>query len=347
MVTKEMNLLKAEFLAERKVLIVSGYGWHEVILGPLISSLGEWLNIESVPLERIQAGWKPVSEPDLIIVCDAGKVRELRQIFETSLFLHVGHGLISKNETQHHYSAPDFICVVSDGYVQRLTERGHVPRRQFFATGLIQSDPLFQDLPRVDGIRVSGCAQSILYAPTWNPTLTSASMFGDSLISQLRGTDSSLGIVIKPHPHISVVRPEWIQMWQNMAEREENVVFHDPEADLIPALLGADLLVSDASSAVFHYLALDRPMVLVNNPDRFLQPNCFDPEGIEWLWRDIAVSTDSVDEVQDLISSQLSDPNQLQENRLKRRNELFGELTDGRSCERVNLVVAKILGEME
>ena len=339
--------MKVERLAERKVLVVSGYEWHDVILKPLISRLGEWLNIESVPIERVQAGWRPTSEPDLIIVCDAGKVRELRPIFENSLFLHVGHGLISKNETQHHYSEPDFICLASDRHVQRLTERGHVPRRQFFATGLVQSDPLFQNTSRADGIRVSGCAQSILYAPTWNPTLTSASMFGDSLISHLRGNDASLGIVIKPHPHISVVHPEWTQMWQNMAEREENVLFHDPEADLIPALLGADLLVSDASSAVFHYLALDRPMVLVNNPDRFLQPNCFDPEGIEWLWRDIAASTDSVDGVQDLISSQLSNPNQLQENRLRRRDELFGELTDGRSCERVNLVVAKILGEIK
>jgi hypothetical protein len=339
--------MNAELLAERKVLIVSGFGWHDVILRPLVSRLSTWLDLDFAPLARVQAGWRPASEPDLVIVCDAGNVRDLRPIFSRSLFLHVGHGLISKNEPQHHYSEPDFICVASDGFIRRLTDRGHVPRRQFFATGLVQSDPLFDNSPQRAGVRVSGCVRSILYAPTWNPTLTSAAMFGDHLVALLRGTDTSMEIVIKPHPHIAVVRPEWIRMWQSMAEREENVLFHDPDADLIQALLGADLLVSDASSAIFHFVALDRPIVLVNNPARYTQTNRFDPEGIEWLWRDVAASTDSVDEVQGLIHSQLSDPNHLRDNRLRRREQLFGDLTDGRSCERVNLVVAQILGKMK
>jgi len=168
-------------------------------------------------------------------------------------------------------------------------------------------------------------------------------MFGDSLVQHIRGDDDQIHITIKPHPHIAVVQPEWIDMWKQMSENYVNVILCDADSDLIPTLCNADLMVSDASSAVFHFLALNRPIVLVNNPQRFTDGDAYDPNGIEWKWRDIAIEVDDVNGVASAVAEGLRDPTTCEPQRLQRRHELFGGLTDGRSCERVHSAAVHVL----
>ena len=107
----------------------------------------------------------------------------------------------------------------------------------------------------------------MLYAPTWKLGLTSATLFGPRLVEHLRTRVPGVNVVIKPHPMIGSWRPRWMAWWRRLAEEERGVhLVTDTHADVTSYMLAADVLVSDASSAVFEFLALDRPIVLVTNP---------------------------------------------------------------------------------
>jgi hypothetical protein len=332
------------------ILVVSVFGWHGAILDPLVKRLRHWRNVDYSSSHAIAQGWRPDREPRLVIVCDIGVVvHGLRNAFPSALFMHIGHGLISKNVTRH-YPAADFVCAASDQSIERFTQSGHIPRKQFFATGFIQTDPLFRatdplfrSLSKSRRVPGSSYDSTIIYAPTWNRSLNSAEMFGDTLVEKIRGQNDRIRIVIKPHPHINVAFPEWIEMWSRMSRQMTNVELRDPDSDLVPALLEADAMVSDASSAIFQFVILNRPIVLVNNPARFMDAGAFDPTGIEWLWRDIADEVDDVEDVCDAVRQALAHPDHRESQRLLRRRQLFGDFTDGRSCERVHSAVVHVL----
>ncbi|SFL11471.1 CDP-glycerol glycerophosphotransferase family protein [Methylorubrum salsuginis] len=332
------------------VLVIHQYRWHTPILGPLAVRLGADNEVLGLTMAAFEAAWDDGSwqrerVPDLVVVADAGTAVHLRARLPDALILHVGHGLISKNVPGQTYGAADYVCVASEAAAARLTARGHVPRRGFLPTGLIQADPLFAGASGRDGVRVPGCTASLVYAPTWNPSLSSAPMLGDALVTLMRGAEDGVGILIKPHPHIAVAAPEWIETWRDCARNHPNVIVHPPEADLIPALLGADLLVSDASSAIFHFLALNRPIVLIDNPERFATPECYDPDGIEWRWRDIGTRVEFVGELATAVLTALADPERNEAARMERRADLFGERTDGCALDRVGAAAERILRE--
>lgn len=330
------------------VLFIKFYPWHGPMLERVIPLLPPTLDHYCVAVQTLQEGWRPEQVPTLVVVADAGAIRHLRPTFPSSLFMHVGHGLISKNETAYHYREADYICVASQATAARLEQRGHLPRKAYLPTGLMQMDPLFRPFEGLRTLKAEGASASVIYAPTWNPSLSSAQMFGDRLIESVRGDDDDIGIVIKPHPHSRVATPEWLESWAGMASKHRNVILADAEGDLVPALLGADLMVSDASSAIFQFLALDRPMVLVDNPQRHSTPRCFDPEGIEWTWRDIGTRVDDIRGVARAVREGLHSPDspaqQAQRHaRHRRRQELFGSVVDGGAAQRVAEAIQNIV----
>lgn len=328
------------------ILVIDQYAWHAPILDPLADLLSARHDVARLSMAAFEDGQEAVGRgADLVIVADAGTAVVLRRSLPDAKILHVGHGLISKNGPAMAYHAADYVCVASAAIAERLTAQGHVPRRAYLPTGLIQSDLLFRNTPRAQGVRVPGCAVSIVYAPTWTPLLSSAEMLGDDLVALIRGDEAGIGIVIKPHPHIAVSAPDLIERWRILAERHANVVLHPPDSDLIPALLGADLMISDASSAIFHYLALNRPIVLIDNPERFASPLSYDAEGIEWQWRDIGPRVEQVDTLRAAVALSLAEPNRYEAARLARRAALFGAFTDGCARDRVAAAVHEILKE--
>ncbi|GAB6042430.1 CDP-glycerol glycerophosphotransferase family protein [Endothiovibrio diazotrophicus] len=324
------------------IVITLVFEWHRPILEPLRDILAARGHaVETIRVNDLRAGWRPRIIPDLLVTADAGPAQFIGETFPGVPILHVGHGLISKNQPGLYYPLVDYVCVSGEDTARRLEARGHTPRKRIFATGMIQSDPLFRG--DTAPVRVAACPTCIAYTPTWNPELNSARMLGREVVERIRGTDTAIGVVIKPHPHIAVSDPEMIALWRELAATRPNVVLHDPDADLIPVLLGADLLVSDASSAIFHYLALDRPIVLIDNPARTGAVATFDPQGIEWTRRDIARCVTAAHTLSDAVVAELADPDARRPARQARRRELFGELTDGRARERVAGVVEEIL----
>jgi CDP-glycerol glycerophosphotransferase (TagB/SpsB family) len=142
-------------------------------------------------------------------------------------------------------------------------------------------------------------------------------------------------LVIKPHPVTAAHHPDWLANWRALAAADPHVhLIDDPAADVMPYLQAADVLVSDASSVIFLYLALDRPIVLVTNPDR-RKVGHFDPNGIEWRWRDVGAEVHDVEALPAAVSAALDDPALGEERRAHYRRQLFGDYTDGCAAERI------------
>lgn len=324
------------------ITIVRTFDWHRPMLDPLAAPLGRIADVETTTAAAFLEHGAERST-DIVVVADAGIVARLRSVADRPLYVHVGHGLISKRQTEYYYRDADFICLAGRETERRLTERGHLPRRGFWVTGLVQADPLFREGEGGVIRRVAGVRRSVLYAPTWNATLSSAEMLGTQLVESIRGADSSIGIIIKPHPHIPVAHPHLIERWRRLAEDNPGVELAESGDDLVPFLKGADLMVSDASSAIFHYLALNRPIVLIDNPARFTDPGVFDPEGIEWTWRDMADRVDAAHGLAGVVRAALDRPDRLAARRLHYRQTLYGDHADGRAVERIVAHIGALL----
>jgi CDP-glycerol glycerophosphotransferase (TagB/SpsB family) len=116
---------------------------------------------------------------------------------------------------------------------------------------------------------------------------------------------------------------------------------------VVPYLLASDVLVSDASSVIFEFLALDRPVVLVTNPRRAADP-AWVPDDIVWRWRDLGDEIHDVRELPAAVADALRLPDRHAERRRAYGDLLFGRFTDGRShwriAERLLDAGARVLG---
>lgn len=280
--------------------------------------------------------------PDTVIGADAGALAAVKRVRPGATTVHVCHGLISKNQPARHYGMIDYVCVPSEERGRQLAAIGATPRRAFWVTGYVQMDPLFRrDL--ASPCTLPGEGPFVLYAPTYNPLLSSAAMLGDRLFERMAGPAGDKTVIVKPHPQIAVADPATLERWRRLASRHPNLVLVDPpSSDVVPYLAAADLIVSDASSAAFQFLALDRPIIFIDNPRRFEDKEFFDPAGIEWRWRDIGERVEDVDTLWRCIDAALTDPHARGAERRRCREHLFGSLTDGRAAERIAAQVAAL-----
>lgn len=272
--------------------------------------------------------------PDIVVGADAGLLKMLRPVLPAATTVHVCHGLISKNVPVRQYDAVDYVCVPSDDSRHRLLASGARPAKDYWVTGFVQMDPLF----RAAAQRPAGPAGRpvVLYAPTYNPCLSSAAMMGDRLADFLAGPDCGWTVVVKPHPNMARTAPDVLERWRRLAAGHRDLVLVDPPSgDVVPHLLAADVLVSDVSSVAFQFVALDRPIVFIDNPRRFEDADHFDPDGIEWRWRDIGDRVEDPGQLRRSIGAALAAPGARGVERRRCREQLFSDLTDGRAAERI------------
>jgi len=273
-------------------------------------------------------------QPHVVIMAEA-IFGELRPRLPRTLFVHTRHGLASKMVSYQGANECDYLCVTSDFMRDWYQQGGAKPRGDFWVIGYVGLDPLFRgDTPPLPFQRNPG-QKTVLYAPTFNRPFSSASMLGDRLVELIRGPRQDISIVIKPHPLVAEQSPEWMETWRGLVREHENVhLTADANEDVMPYLRAADALITDASSVQLYYLALDRPMILINNPERF---NCeyFDPRGFEWSWRDMGKQIDNMEELPAAVSSALSDPRLNSDRRTHYRKLLFDDLTDGKAVARL------------
>jgi len=315
----------------KRVALHINQRFHDAILRPLFEELAKRHRaIVTADARRLVE-----FDPDIVIVADA-QSEPLRRLVPRAQFVFTRHGLISKNSPGRAVPMSDYACITSEASKQWYIENGIVPRKGFWITGYAQADPLFRDEPLPLPFALPRGMKTVLYAPTFNDFLSSAPMLGPRTVELIRGTRRDISIIIKPHPHICAHRAAWMDWWRAAAARAPGVfLVEDPAADLVPYLKAADLLVSDASSATMMYLALDRPIVLITNPDAGKDKERFDPNGPEWTWRDMGEEVFDVSDLAAAVARGLDDPDSRRDRRAHYRRLLFGDLTDGRAVERI------------
>jgi CDP-glycerol glycerophosphotransferase (TagB/SpsB family) len=281
--------------------------------------------------------------PHVVLAAEDISYLHLRGHLPKSIFVHTRHGLASKGIPEKSFRAADYVCVTSD-YIERdFTSRGIKPRRAFWTIGYIQMDNLLraQRPPQIPPGR-----KVVLYAPTWHHGLSSLPLLAQNAVKLLKQGAPESFLVIKPHPLVQqgvdpALAPWMEDLRAQCRGRDDVYLVEDRSSDIMPLLKAADVLVTDASSVQLEYLALDRPIVLINHPERFQSPH-FDPSGYEWAWRDMGQTVDRLDQLPQAIHTALENPALGRTERARYREMLFGDNADGRAGRRLAERIASL-----
>jgi hypothetical protein len=308
--------------------------FHRPILAPIHDALGD----RAARLLTSDRRQVVAFAPDVIVLAGHADLEYFRHHLPRALAVNVRHGMIGKrvlSRLPDRASARtfDFVCVGEEEQPVAYEEAGARPL-EYWRTGYPQLDPLFRRDP-APALPLDPARPTVLYAPTWNLGLTSAAMLGDRLVELIRAGAPGANVIIKPHPVIGEWRPRWMARWARLAAREPGVLLvEDTHADVTSYMLAADLLISDASSAIFEFLALDRPIVLVTNPRHGDDP-AYEPRNIVWCWRDLGEEVHDVARLPAAVATALAAPAARAERRRHYGRLLFGRFTDGRNHLRV------------
>jgi GT2 family glycosyltransferase/glycosyltransferase involved in cell wall biosynthesis len=257
--------------------------------------------------------------------------------------VHVGHGVLSKGQyytdtpTARREELADLVCVPGkhhQGIMRRIISKPVV------ATGMCKLDDLFSGkINRASVIKQFGLPDNyryVLFAPTFNDEL-SAIPFVQERIGQVLPDDKTL-VIIKLHPS---TKAEYKEMYRALPGKDKRIIFAD-ELDITPFLALCDVMISDVSSAMMEFAALDKPVILFNNPNWTSYQN-YNPADIEFQWRDIGIQVSSLEEMREAVSLCLQNPGLHADKRKKYTDLLFANKRDGKAAERIVKLALSLL----
>lgn len=316
-----------------RVAFFAALRFHAPILAPVRDALGG-------RAETLLAGDRRAIvafAPHVVVMAASPHLEYFRHHLPGAFIVNVRHGLIGKQGLRRlpkRASARRFDAVCIGDPLRKLHyERAGARPDMFWDTGYPQMDPLFRRDPP-PALPLDPARPTLLYAPTWNLGLSSAAMLGERLVDLVRAQAPDLNVIIKPHPVIGDWRPRWMAGWTRLAAAHRGVhLVEETHADVVPYLLASDVLLSDASSVVFEFLALDRPIVLVTNPRHRADPAWLDDD-IVWRWRDLGHEIGDAGELPAAVAAALGDPGARGERRRSYAQTLFGRFTDGGNAAR-------------
>lgn len=127
-------------------------------------------------------------------------------------------------------------------------------------TGWCKLDPLFRTSSLFkDSGKKSDTEKVILYAPTFSPSLTSARIAFDNIVDLAEKGEYRL--IVKFH---DLTDPEIVQQYRRASASVDRLII-STETNILPLMTGADILISDTSSAVYEFLLLDKPVVTIRS----------------------------------------------------------------------------------
>ncbi len=266
---------------------------------------------------------------DITFIADAiaGKVKGAGKI------VNIGHGTISKG-----YYFTDGVWTDRQNWVDLLCVPGEYARNELqnalstrlVATGMPKLDPVFSGRIDIHALRgqlgiVPG-RKIVLYAPTFNIDLSSLYPFAERFQELASG---NWEIVIKLH---GSTPGQYVNHYRQLAQRFPNIHFNTDD-NLAPLLALADIMISDVSSAWMEFMALDKPVILYNHPNRF-HYHGFDEKNIEWAWRDLGTQVDSFDELKRVLPVILDRGDDKSSIRMQHASMLFAD-RKGNACDNV------------
>ncbi len=313
-----------------KIAFHMNEGFHYAIMKPIFDVLKSHFDV-------IMTGdpeWIRSFGPSFVFVANK-QAESLRAVIPKAKFVYTRHGLISKNFVYDAARSCDYVCVTSEVQQKQFVEEGGFDAEQVWLTGYAQMVPLFKKEKLPHGLNLHPKRKKVLYAPTYTAGLSSIPMLLPHINEGLMRNLGEIEFLIKLHPLVEKMHPVWFRRMRQISRQFDNIhLIENASTDIVPYLQIADILISDASSVMFQYLAMDRPIIAITNPERYATVE-YDPHGIEWRWRDMAVEIDDVSALPVALQICLENPELRADKRAQYRKELFGSVTDGRTGERV------------
>lgn len=196
---------------------------------------------------------------DVVIVGNVGKLERI--VTQNSLAVMVYHGIGLKQSYYRDISPRiDVRAIESEPRLRQLEADGAA---NLVLTGFTKLDPLMKksETSKKDILKkcdLSASQPTILYAPSFYPSSL------EKLLPELPAMSNKVNFIIKLHDF------SWHQNRYEYQSREaeqiaygsENTYLVPPEEyNILPYYMVADILISDVSSTLFEYLALNRPIV--------------------------------------------------------------------------------------
>ncbi|MCZ6875359.1 MAG: CDP-glycerol glycerophosphotransferase family protein, partial [bacterium] len=288
---------------------------------------------------------------DIVMVGDT--VRDPRRYGET-LLCFVNHGTGIKNilyrNLRAHMQTRYHIFVEGDYRLERIRQAGVQGVSSVYKVGLPKLDPLFRPAypcreTILEQLGLDPTKPTVLFAPTYKPTCIDA--VREQILSQTQGYN----LIIKLHQYSW--RGKYAPHWHHTLY--ERVVTHYSHAVLIPVddynilpyLHAADTLISEASSTMFDFLALDKIGIIFVLPPEQLRHH--DGEALlsedpEMFLADAFIHIKHPLQIGAAIDAALQDNPERRQAARKYRDHLFVGL-DGHASMRVKDTIEQLLAE--
>jgi len=311
---------------------------------------GQFAKLEPVFRSLCTEHWPMISgdgralqefDPDIVVV--AGEHTPAIRSLVGATVINLLPGLASENLFARIPDPGDVICVTSEQMAADVVAHSNLSVEQVWVTGMPVLDQVFQGNSQDPPTGLTGTSSTILYAPTERAMLSSAGMILRRPVELLRGERDNINLILKPHPNSCERAANWQDELSALVATEPNVhLCLDSTVPVARYMLQADAMVSDAASSMLEYLALDRPIIRVINPERFRDETHYDPSGYEWAWPDMAAEVQDVELLSEIVHRTVDGDDPHASARERCRRLLFGEFTDGDAADRIAAHISAI-----
>jgi hypothetical protein len=191
-----------------------------------------------------------------------------------------------------------------------------MPKVDCLVDGTYQRDVVLR------GFGLDPARPTVLYAPTWSPA-SSLNQVGVELIEGLM--TRPINVIVKLHDRSRDPRPQysggidWVARLQPLLASRNGALGLD--ANIVPCLAAADVLITDHSSCGFEYMLLDRPIVRIEVPELLARANVH-PDYVALL-ADASINARGVPAVLFAVERALAAPQERSAERRAAARELF------------------------
>lgn len=231
----------------------------------------------------------------------------------------------------------------TEGHFRQEQLTSIYPEANFVETGFAKLDPLseaskpYQQAFNLEEKGLDSSKPTLLYAPTFYPSSI------ERMEKAWPKRFADCNVIIKPH-FFTYTNKKYgaqralLESWSQL----DNVYLTAPtELSLLPYMATADLLISEASSALFEFAALDKPVIWLDylklrwsyrGPLRYRFERRMDKTILPYTG--VAAHVQKPSDLERVVRRELENPGRLSKERQKTTQELIGQV-DGKVAERI------------